>query len=53
MSYKNLFCYIIVDRGPIAVFSLAFFSVVGRHAVNLGHYTVLKAATLSFEQGGG
>ena len=35
------------------VFSLAFFSVAGCHAVNLGHYAVLQAATLSFEQHGG
>ena len=35
------------------VFSLAFFSMAGRHAVNLGRYAVLQAATLSFEQCGG
>ena len=37
----------------IAVFLLAFFSVAGPHAVNLGRYAVLQAATLSFEQRGG
>ena len=36
-----------------AVFSLAFFSMAGRHAVNQGRYAVLKATTLSFEQRGG
>ena len=36
-----------------AVFSLAFFNVAGPHAVNLGRYTVLQAATLSFERRGG
>ena len=34
------------------VFSLAFFSMAGCHAVNLGRYAVLQAAMLSFEQRG-
>ena len=36
-----------------SVFSLAFFSMAGHHAVNLGRYAVLQTATLSFEQRGG
>ena len=36
-----------------SVFSLAFFSMAGCHAVNLGRYAVLQATTLSFEQRGG
>ena len=40
----------IEERPP--VFSLAFFSMAGHHAVNLGRYAVLQVATLSFEQRG-